>query len=219
MSLRELLFPRKCPFCGKLLEKSEGDVCGDCLRTLPWTGNHCRSRGSFFSLCVSPLYYAEKARDAVLRYKFARRSSYSRVFARLMAECVRRELDGQFECITYVPVSFRRYRQRGYSQSRLLAEKLARALNVPCVPMLKKVRHTEAQSHLKGEAARRANVSGAFQVLPNADVAGKHILLADDVVTTGATLSEVSRVLLTSGAEQVVCATLCRAGKRTKNEN
>ncbi len=96
---------------------------------------------------------------------------------------------------------------------------MARALNVPCVPMLKKVRHTEAQFHLKGEAARKANVSGAFQVLPGADIAGKHILLADDVVTTGATLAEVSRVLLTAGAERVVCATLCRAGRRTKNEN
>ena len=78
------------------------------------------------------------------------------------------------------------------------------------------MRHTEAQSHLRGEAARKANVSGAFAVLPGAEIAGKTVLLADDVVTTGATLAECSRILLTAGAEKVYGATLCLAERKPK---
>ena len=214
MKILELLFPRKCPFCGKLLEKSAGDICDDCMKSLPWTGNQCRSRGSFYSLCVSPLRYSGNARQALLRFKFASHASYSGCFGRLMADCVRRELDGQFQLVTYVPVSLRRFRKRGYSQSKLLAEALAKELNVPCAPLLRKARHTEAQSHLRGEAARKANVSGAFQALPDAELSGKTVLLVDDVVTTGATLAECSRVLLMAGAEKVFCATLCLAARK-----
>ena len=219
MRLIELLFPRKCPFCGKLLEKTEPDLCAECVKSLPWTGTHAKSHGSFYSACVSPLRYTGNARQAILRFKFASHASYGACFGKLMADCVRRELDGTFDVITYVPVSFRRFRKRGYSQAKLLAEALGAELGIPCAPLLKKARHTEAQSHLRGEAARKANVSGAFVTLPGAEIAGKTVLLADDVVTTGATLAECSRILLTAGAEKVYGATLCLAERKPKTGN
>lgn len=213
MKCPALLYPRKCTFCRKVIE--EGDICEDCARTLPWTRAGGKTSGSFFSRCVSPLEYREQARRALLRFKFGHRSTYARCFGRLLADCVREQLAGQFEVVTWVPLSLLRRWRRGYSQSRLLAEETAARLGVPCEMLLRRQRHTRAQSSIRGDAARRANVSGAFKPARGAETAGRTILLIDDVVTTGATLSECSRVLLTAGAERVVCAALCRA-KRTK---
>ena len=218
MKLTDLLFPRKCPFCRNLLQEGEVLLCGECRRTLPWTGNVSRSRGSFFSVCISPLYYDGRARDALLRFKFSGKRSYAACFGRLTADCVKAELDERIDAVTYVPLSLLRLRQRGYSQTRLLAEAMSRELDIPCIRLLRKRRHTRKQSSLHGEAARKANVSGAFAARNGADIAGKTILLVDDVRTTGATLAECSRILLMAGAEKVVCATLCRAQSRNQNK-
>ena len=79
------------------------------------------------------------------------------------------------------------------------------------VETLRKSRHTDAQSGLEGEAERRANVLGAYTAVDPELLAGKRVLLIDDVVTTGATFSECARVLRTMGAKDVVCAALARA--------
>ncbi len=204
-----LLYPPKCPFCEKLLQKEDRLICDDCRRNLPYAGAAGKQSGRFFTLCVSPLLYRDKAREAILRFKFASRSGSAAAFASLMAERVSRDLAGKYDLITWVPVSFLRLRRRGFSQSRLLAEETARLLGEETAALLRKRRYRQPQSHLTGEAARIANVSGAFAAIHPARFQGKRILLIDDVVTTGATLSECARVLLTAGAADVVCATLC----------
>ena len=219
MKLLELLYPPKCPFCGRLLpEDGAEEICGECRAALPWTGAGAVTRGSYFSACVSPLYYRDRARQGLLRFKFRRRSAAGKCFGRLMAACVREKLDYEIDLVTYVPISFLRFRKRGYSQSRLLAEELAAQLELPCLPLLRKRRHTRPLSDIRGEEKRRAAVSGAFALRRGAEerMEGKCVLLADDVVTSGATLGECSRVLLTGGADRVVCATLCRAANQKK---
>ena len=216
MSVISLLYPVKCAFCGRLLPENtpEGHaICPDCRSRLPWTGNGCKSRGSFFSLCLSPLYYTGLAREGLLRFKFRGRHAAARCFGRLLAECIRENPSGAPELVTWVPLSLLRFRKRGYSQSRLLALALAKELCLPCRALLRKTRHTPPVSSLRGADRRRAAVSGAFAMVRGGEAAAadKCILLVDDVITTGATLSECSRVLLTAGAERVVCATLCRA--------
>ena len=206
----KLLYPPKCPFCQHVLEKGEELMCGDCRRSLPrTTPAGGRTKGRFFTLCVSPLYYTGKAREALLRFKFHSRVTYAAAFGSLMAERVSGDLEGRFDVVAWVPVSFLRYRRRGYSQSRLLAEETGARLNRPLLRCLRKRRYRPPQSGITGDAARIANVSGAFAPVHPERFAGKRILLVDDVVTTGATLSECARVLLTAGAAEVVCATLC----------
>ncbi len=216
MSL-DLLYPRKCPFCARLLPEEEpGDICPACRRDLPWTRGGGKTKGSFFSLCVSPLTYAGKAREALLRFKFRGRRAYARCFGRLMADCVRENVPWELHTVSYVPLHWLRFRKRGYSQSRLLAEALAAQLGLPCVRLLRKRRHTRPLSGIRGEERRRAVVSGAFSLRRSAEeqIRNKCVLLVDDVVTTGATLGECSRLLLTAGADRVVCATLCKASNR-----
>lgn len=211
-SALKLLFPRKCPFCQAVLEEPEAPLCFACQPKLPWlTGRAGERKVDFTEGCCSPLAYRDEVPEAVRRYKFAGVRAYGRPFARLMAQCVRDHELGQVDALTWAPLSQKRLRERGYDQARLLAEHMGKELDIPVLPTLVKTRHTGPQSELEGESARRANALNAYGLLPEAEVAGKRLLLVDDVVTSGATLSECARVLLLSGAASVECVTLAQA--------
>ena len=105
-ALLNLLFPPRCPFCRRLLTERHALLCPDCQRTLPWLeGDSARRTGEFFGVCVSPLAYRGPVREAVHRYKFSGSRSYARPFGQLMAQCVRDQLDGRFDCVTWAPLS------------------------------------------------------------------------------------------------------------------
>ena len=213
----DLLFPHKCPFCGTLPEEGQDLLCPECQRDLPWTqGAQGEQKPEFVDLCAAPLLYSGKVRRSHHRYKFHGVRAYAGPYAVLMAQCVEDHLLGRFDVVTWVPLSRRRLWSRGYDQSRLLAERLADKLGVPCECMLKKTRHTKAQSALTEKSQRRANVLGVYKPVPGAEITGRRVLLVDDVVTTGATASECARVLRTAGAAGVVCVTLAMAGKERK---
>lgn len=208
----DLLFPPKCVFCGKVLDSGESGFCRRCQRELPWlTDGEAELTGEFFSLCAAPLRYQDKVRDSIHWYKFKGRRGYHKVYGKLVAQCVHDHLDGRYDLITWVPLSDRRKRERGYDQAFLLASAAALELGDVAVETLRKERNTDPQSGITEDAQRRANVLGAYTPVDPELVAGKRVLLIDDVVTTGSTLSECARTLRTMGAEDVVCAALARA--------
>ena len=212
-ALLDLLFPPRCVFCRRLLHRGEEGICPHCQQELPWAlGAEAEQTGEFFSLCASPLWYQDQVRASFHRYKFKGVRGYSRTYGRLVAQCVQDHLAGRYDLITWVPLSRARLRQRGYDQAMLLASAAALALDDVAAETLCKVRDTEAQSGLgKNDASRRANVLSAYQVTDPALVEGRRVLLIDDIVTTGSTLSECARVLRTAGATDVVCAALARS--------
>lgn len=207
----DVLFPRRCPFCGKMLNPGGALLCPACDEALPRPSvRAAQLKGEFFSKCVSALYYEEDVKNSIHRFKFRGARSYAMCYSQLLAEKIREELEGEFDIITWIPISRRRLRERGYDQSYLLAKNAAGILQVPVRQLVEKIRHTSAQSGLGHISVRRANVSGVFRVVDAGAVAGKRVLLIDDIITTGATLAECSRVLLGAGAARVVCATLAR---------
>lgn len=208
--LLDLLFPRRCVFCGA---GQDNDLpCPDCQRTLPWlTGREAESRTEFVTLCASALCYQGNVRRSILRLKFSRRRGYVRTLGPIAAQCARDHLAGRFDLVSWVPLSAKSLRSRGFDQARLLAEHVAAAFGMEPVALLRKKDRVGRQSAIREEAARRANVLGAFSLIPGAEVKGRRILLVDDVLTTGATLSECARVLRTAGCESVVAVTLARA--------
>lgn len=208
----DLLFPPKCVFCGGLLHTGERDLCTSCQRTLPWlTGAAAEQTGEGFSLCVSPLRYQGAVRESLRRYKFEGFRGYRRAYGRLLAQCIRDHLEGRYDVITWAPLSARRKRERGYDQAYLLADSAARALGTRAYPLLRKIRHTAAQSGLEADAQRRSNVQGVYSVPDPAAVAGKRILVVDDIVTTGSTLTSCAQALREAGAVDVLCAAAARA--------
>ena len=117
----------------------------------------------------------------------------------------------QVDIITWVPISAKRLKKRGFDQGQLLAERLSSELDIPVVPLLKKIRDNPPQSGIVGHAHRKANVLGVYVSTAPETLCGKRILLLDDILTTGATAGECARVLLTAGAKEVNLATLAVA--------
>ncbi|MBS5590470.1 ComF family protein [Muriventricola aceti] len=212
-ALLDLLFPPKCPFCQRLLHDPRAPLCPNCQASLPWlTGRAGERRVDFTQGCWSPLAYQAQVREAVQRYKFAPAPAYGRPFGLLMAQCAR-DQGVEAELVTWAPLSKKRRRKRGFDQGELLARTVGECLALPVLPLLEKSRHTVPQSSLPDGAARRANALGAYSLLPGGRIEGRRVLLVDDVVTSGATLSECARLLCQGGAKQVLCLTLAQAGE------
>ena len=208
--LLNVLFPPKCAMCGIIIKAPREELCPECTRSMPWAGITVK-RGDFHEGAVSSLRYEENVREAILRYKFNGHYWLADVFGELMAETVSMQLAGRFDVITWAPISRKRRRQRTYDQAELLAKAVGKTLDFPVVQCLSKTKHTKTNSSLGDEKERRANVSGVYEAL--AGIEGKRILLIDDIYTTGSTLAECAKTLMTAGAESVVCATFARAGE------
>ena len=207
----DILFPPRCVFCRKFLHGSEKLYCLECEKTLPYTSGGGELTGDCFSVCIAPLYYEDTVRDSILRFKFKGATAYSQAYGKLLADCIRENLTGRYDLISWVPLSSKRLKERGYDQSMLLAMAAALELDDVAVCTLDKVKDVEMQSLVGPLEKRRENVAGAYQPVDPELVAGNRILLIDDIVTTGSTLSECARTLLEAGAAEVLCAVVARA--------
>ena len=208
--LLDLLFPPKCMLCHEIMSSSERKICPRCASELPvLSAKEQKQSFNHVSLCSSLFYYEGSVRESLLRYKFKGLQYYASEYARLMAENIPAEaLD--CDVISFTPLSRRRLRRRGYDQARLLAEELAAITGKECRPTLRKVRDVAPQSGTGGLEERRANISNAYRIRKDADINGKTVLLADDIVTTGSTLSECAGVLVRAGAADVKAVTVAR---------
>jgi ComF family protein len=150
--------------------------------------------------------------EAISRFKYQGASRLAKPLGAFLAEYKDPEFPfADFELILSVPLHPRRLRQRGFNQSLLLARRVNRMHSIPLdFTALQRTRHTEPQTQLSGPE-RRENIRGAFEVRRPEGIVEKHILLIDDVFTTGATVQECSRVLLKAGAKRVDVLTLARA--------
>ncbi|MBQ3702469.1 MAG: ComF family protein [Oscillospiraceae bacterium] len=201
--LLDLFYPPRCAFCRRLLNEKEKGVCRFCRKTYE---NRCiRRELAHCSCCVAPLSYEGAVRDSLLRYKFRDVAAYGAAYADFLAKCID---ESQISCdiITWVPLSRRRLRRRGYDQARILAEETAKRLNLPCEKLLEKRVDTKPQSGIRDAESRRKNAKGVYVCCAPSRAEGKHILLIDDIVTTGATLSECAAMLKQAGCAAVVAA-------------
>ena len=210
-SIGDFFFPRRCPFCGGAA--GGGLMCDRCRDTLPYTEGHAVQKGAF-GRCASPLWYEGGVRKAILDYKFKGKLGGLDCFGQMMARCAAEEFSGEFDAVTWVPVSKKRLRKRHFDQSRYLAASLCVDWHVAPVETLKKVVDNPPQSGTEDSARRRANVLGVYEPADAGVIAGKRWLLVDDIITTGATLSECVRVLKEAGAADVVCLTLASTRRK-----
>ena len=123
-SLINLFFPPKCPFCGKVLDAV--GICSKCEKDLPWLPEEQVVMTDKDLTCAAPLWYEGAVREALLRLKFRGGSALAEPFGELLARCAAERFGGEFDTVTWVPVSQKRLETRGYDQSRLLAEAVCR---------------------------------------------------------------------------------------------
>lgn len=204
-ALKELIFPRKCVLCGQILTRNESGICHKCRTDTPEYAGQ-RYRRGLDSYCVV-WYYEGAVRESLLRFKFHNRPDYAEIYGPVLALRIQRELP-EAEILTWVPVSKGRLKERGYDQAELLAKAAAKELGIPAVRLLDKVRDNPAQSGIDDADARKENVRGVYRVRSDAAVAGKRIILIDDILTTGSTAGECARVLRAAGAGSVCLAAM-----------
>ena len=207
----DLLFPPKCMLCGDLVDSSSVIVCNACqVSDLPELERELPSV-RFFEKTAATFWYEEPVIGAILRFKFHGMTTYGEQFGKWLSGTVLDKLDGRFDLISWVPCSRRRRWSRGFDQAELLAKAVAGQFGMKAVQTLKKVKHNPKQSKTKGAARRKANVLGVYQPYRPERYQGKRILLIDDVLTTGATLSECGKTLLMAGSGDLVCAVVAAA--------
>ena len=201
--LLDLLYPPRCPFCRRLLNEREKGVCRFCA--VRYAGQGVRREIEHTAGCLAPLRYEGAVRDSLLRYKFRGVTAYGHVYAEFLAKYID-ESHISCDSITWMPLSRKRLRKRGYDQARILAEETARILGLPCEALLRKTVNTRPQSGIRNAAMRRQNAKGVYACTVPERVRGKRILLIDDIVTTGATLSECAKTLKKAGCAEVYAA-------------
>lgn len=212
--LLDLLFPPKCVFCRKLLDSRETDLCARCRQSLPKTEGEIKAI-RFCEEAFSLYYYENKVPESVRRYKFSGMQNYGAVYGKLLAlEILRRKIP--FDLVTFVPVSAKRRKKRGFDQSELMAQTIGRELDVPVYRCLTKDKDNPPQSGLKSSDLRAVNVLGVYKPYHPDRFREKKILLIDDVLTTGATVSECCATLRIAGASEVRCLTVAAARKICK---
>ncbi len=222
--LLHLLFPRRCAVCREIIEY-DGMLCGDCEAGLGVIGENCCEKcgrppdscicGVYSQSCVacaSAVEYYEAAKDIISEFKFNGQSSLAYPMSALMAQTVRlRFPEVRFDVMAAAPMRRRAAAKRGYNQAETLARELSRRLGIKFRRgALVKLRNTAHQASL-GAKDRLVNLKGAMGLGRGFDPAGLTVLLVDDIATTGTTLDECARVLLSGGAKAVYAITFAAA--------
>ena len=202
-----LIYPPKCVLCRTVLPPESNDLCVRCRKEAPefvFSKKKIPHTAGWISLWL----YKDHVRKSILRYKFAHNKHYAKAYGRLLAMRIITGMDEEFDVVTWVTPSIRRQLVRGFDHGRKLAKATAKELGLPLQRTLTKAIHNPAQSASFSAAERRANVLGVYKPFKPTEIAGKRILLIDDVVTTGATASECAKTLMLSGAKSVHVATV-----------
>ncbi len=203
--LREIFFPSVCRCCGRKLNDDEHFLCGDCLMNLPVTMqsdypkemNFVRKKFTGYNIenCCCYFIYDKRSGygNIVKEIKFGNDKKLGTFMGSLFGNIL---ADGEqftdMDLIVPVPLHEKRKRERGYNQSEIIAEAIAEKLGISmCCTAVERVKHTEPQSRLTSSPDRKDNMRGAFAVINASALNGKHILLVDDVITTGETMKSL----------------------------
>ena len=171
----------------------------------------CRAGEPGFDAAYAYGSYEGPLRALIHLFTYGKIESLAKPLARFLVSAI--PLDERFDLVIPLPLHWRRGWQRGFNQAELLARPVAKRYGIRLEKPVRRVRATKTQASLS-QAKRRANLKGAFQVTQPAAVAGKRILLIDDVFTTGATLRACAGALKEVGASRVVVLTLARVDRR-----
>lgn len=221
-----LLYPRCCPLCHKIVKDQQALICPECQKKLrPITQPRCMScgrpvkeeeeycrscrgkeRAFFQGRGIFP--YDDRMKASIIRYKYDGRRQYGEFYARAMCVYAGEDIKRwKPDLILAIPLHPRKQRMRGFNQAWYLAERIGAYFGIPAQEEgLKKIKDTKSQKKMSG-AMRRRNLTDAFAV--SAQVEGKVILLIDDVYTTGNTIEAAAKCLKEAGAKAVCFLTLC----------
>lgn len=201
------IVPGSCVFCGASSEHGERSICAGCYEDLPRLESGSQATGSPLAYSIAPLSYDFPIDIAIKALKFKRKLFYASAMAEILcAAC--EQLPRDIDAVVPVPLHWRRKAIRGFNQAMELAAPVASYLKVPLVRGVFRRRATPFQTGL-GASERERNLRQAFGIRGACEYA--HVLIVDDVITTGATTRSLARALLAKGVGCVSALALARA--------
>ena len=218
------VFLNKCVACG-CIQTDGKPVCDSCKKTLyritgircEYCGREilhcsCLRRRNIFSRNISVYRYDGSASNIVKRFKIGKLTQLAVYISSEMSILIKEEYgDIKFDCMTFVPSSRFKDMRRGFSHTKLIADRISNDLKIPNLSLLKRKFGTKEQ---KGQSARNRVINVRDKYRAVRDVSGMKILLIDDVITTGSSLNECARMLKKAGASEVFCATFASTYKK-----
>ena len=219
--------PRCCAFCGAARQAGQSSICRGCEADLPWIPEQCpgcarpfaampgeevvcagcQDRPMPFHVAAAPLAFEFPVDAAIRLFKFHRKLHYAAAFGELICRAAA-GLPDDIDALLPVPLHWLRHGVRGFNQATEICRPLQRTSGLPVLHNVVRVRRTPYQSGL-GARERHRNVSGAFAV--RGAIHARHVLLIDDVITSGETCSRLARELLANGVSKVSVLALARA--------
>ena len=195
--LLEVMYPRgsNCIICSN---DTDNTVCTECLKKITYI------HGS--ELCIG--YYCGVLKELILQFKYKKDFTAGEILTQLIEHKIN-GVSSDFY-LTYIPLSKKNFKKRGFNQSQFIAEELGFRNNLEVINTLIKVKETKEQKRLN-KKERQKNIEGSFKLVNENLVKSRNFILIDDVVTTGATLNEAERILKSGGANEIIKLTLARA--------
>ena len=231
--LLDFIWPRYCEVCGRPVDRPGRYVCSECLNRLPFAPTNgccrrcgraaekldgeylcmdCRTVRPAFDRAASALHFDGDAREAVNAFKFRRHLWMREDLVDWLEAVVRARFKvAEIEIVLPMPSTFLHRADRGYNQCAYLAKALAKRLEHPYSNLVLWRKGSPKRQGGLTEEERRENAVGTFRVLFPSRVRGRTVLVVDDIMTTGATLSECAAELKLAGAVRVWCATVARS--------
>ncbi|WP_103981345.1 ComF family protein [Helcococcus massiliensis] len=178
-------------YCHMCLEnKTDTFICNDCKERLKFVS---ASRDLKEGLCLYPLFYNNFIKDKIKKFKYESSTYLAKTFVEILYEFILAE-DIDFDYISYISMYKKDEYDRGYNQSKLLADLLALKFDKKLVNLADKIKSTKHQNKLDKEE-RKTNLQGAYRVRLGLDLENKTILIVDDLVTTGSTFSSIGKLV------------------------
>lgn len=195
-----------CKYCGKVFDEYE--FSGFC--------RECASTQHYYDMAICACEYSGEVKKLLHEFKFHKRIELYSVLSDILLRKIKKETYAvNFDIITSIPLHPNRLKSRGYNQSQLIAQYIGDKLGIRyAFDIVERVKDTHSQSELH-RTDRISNVKNAFRIINPAEVIGKNILLIDDILTTGSTLGECSKMLKKVGAKCIVVATVA-TGRRDR---
>lgn len=221
------LMPERCAFCGLIADGDERAICTGCSAELPWIRRpcyrcgmpvpgqlsatimcgHCQVSPAPFETVIAPLEYTFPVDAAIRAFKFRRKLYYAAAFDEILAS-VHSRIPADVDAVLPVPLHRWRQAHRGFNQAHELARPIARRLSLPMLGNVSRQRATPPQAGLPA-STRARNLDGAFRV--RRPTRRRHVLIVDDVVTTGATCRQLATALRRDGVSRVSVIAVARA--------